>query len=236
MKDAINNAVFIYERSRKKKAMKKTAVLQFPGTNCDRDTLKALAPFRPELLFSADGLNIREYRAFVIPGGFSHGDYLRAGALAARSPAMRDVARAAKKGAPVLGICNGFQILCEARLLEGALVENQSGRFADGWSALTVQNEAPFWGAGWGAKNIRLPIAHGEGRYHAPPDTLKKLEDKGRIWLSYDENPNGSLSGIAGIMSWEGNTAGLMPHPERAMAGWMGGAAGQLFFRFLESA
>ena len=196
--------------------------------------MKALSPFRPELLFSANPVNISEYRAFVIPGGFSHGDYLRAGALAAHSPAMEDVARAAKKGLPILGICNGFQILCEARLLEGALVKNESGRFVDCWSDLTVQSENPFWGGGWGAGKIRLPIAHGEGYYHAPPEALKRLQDKGQIWLVYDKNPNGSLNGIAGIASGEGNVAGLMPHPERAMADWMGGSDGRLFFRFLE--
>ncbi len=215
--------------------MKKTAVLQFPGTNCDRDTLKALAPFRPALLFSADPINISEYRAFVIPGGFSHGDYLRAGALAARSPAMRDVARAAKKGAPVLGICNGFQILCEAGILEGALVSNESGRFADGWSRLEFQNQNRFWASSCGrGKKIRLPIAHGEGRFFAPPETLKKLEGNGQIWLSYENNPNGSLNDIAGIISEAGNAAGLMPHPERAAHDWMGGSDGRLFFQFLE--
>lgn len=208
--------------------MKKVGILQFPGSNCDRDVFKAVQSYHPEFLISSEPVEIKNYRAFIIPGGFSHGDYLRAGALAARSKAMKDIIQAARRGWPVLGICNGFQVLCEAGLLEGALLPNKGGRFIDEWSELELKKSNPFWPAG---KEIRLPIAHGEGCYYAGPDLLKKLQDENQIWLSYKNNPNGSLLNIAGLSNK--NIAGLMPHPERAIAQWMGGQDGLSFFQNL---
>ena len=169
-----------------------------------------------------------------MPGGFSYGDYLRAGALAVSSPVMRDIIESAQKGWPVLGICNGFQILCEAGLLEGALLPNRQARFVEGWSVLQVENSNPLWGTEQGVKTeIKLPIAHGEGCYFLFEEGLKKLEDNNQIWISYKQNPNGSIKNIAGVMNKKGNVAGLMPHPERAVADWMGGTDGLSFFKHL---
>ena len=232
--------------------MKKVGVLQFPGSNCDRDVFKALKSLspkmpaqpsvpkntaealqeagRPEFLTSADRINIKDYKAFIVPGGFSYGDYLRAGALARFAPIMRDLIQAGKKGWPILGICNGFQILCESGLLEGVLMPNKKGRFLDEWSELKLENQNDFWPS---QQEFKLPIAHGEGSYYIPQDQLKKLQDNNQIWISYKNNPNGSVENIAGLMNEPGNVAGLMPHPERAVAGWMGGTAGLNFFQNL---
>ena len=212
--------------------MKKIGILQFPGSNCDKDVFKAVAQSQtkaqPEFLISSEPVKIKNYKAFIIPGGFSHGDYLRAGALASRSPAMKDIIQAGHRGWPILGICNGFQILCEAGLLEGALLPNKEGRFIDEWSELEVENANPFWKA---SPKLCLPIAHGEGRYYAGEELLKKLQDQNQIWISYKDNPNGSLLNIAGISNK--NIVGLMPHPERATANWMGGKDGLSFFENL---
>jgi phosphoribosylformylglycinamidine synthase len=164
-----------------------------------------------------------------VPGGFSFGDYLRAGRLAAKSPVMKDVIAAAKSGRPVLGICNGFQILCEVKLLPGVLLKNNVGRFIDRWVDLKLQKKESFW---YGAKDqkIRIPIAHGQGRYYADSDTLKSLQEKGQIWWTYEQNPNGSLLDIAGLTDESGRVAALMPHPERCVAEWMGGKDGFSFF------
>ena len=210
--------------------MKKTGILQFPGSNCDRDVFKAVKNFYPEFLPSSQSIEIKNYRAFIVPGGFSYGDYLRAGALAAKSPAMRDLIPAARKGWPILGICNGFQVLCEAGLLEGALLNNKQGRFIDEWSDLQLENHNSFWPVD---SEIKLPIAHGEGCYFISDEGLKSLKDNKQIWIKYRNNPNGSLENIAGVMNKKGNVAALMPHPERAMAKWMGGADGCSFFEKL---
>ena len=207
--------------------MKKIGIVQFPGSNCDEDVFKALKNFSPEILPSSQSFDRKDYQAFIIPGGFSYGDYLRAGALAASSPVMRDVVQAAYKGWPVLGICNGFQVLCETGLLEGALLPNRQARFIDEWSVLKLENKNSFWGA---EEEMKLPIAHGEGCYFLFEEGLKKLQDNDQIWLTYKVNPNGSVKNIAGVMNEKGNVAGLMPHPERAVADWMGGRDGLSFF------
>ena len=208
--------------------MKKIGILQFPGGKCDRDVFQALKLKGAEFLPAHRPLDTRHYRAFVLPGGFSYGDYLRPGALAAFSPALRDLTRAVQKGCPVLGICNGFQILCEAGLLPGALLPNHSGRFIDGWMALDLCADTSFWPAG--KKALRLPIAHAQGAYYASQDILKKLEDQNQIWMRYRENPKGSTGGIARLTSYKGWVAGLMPHPERAVSDEIGGTDGLSFF------
>lgn len=208
--------------------MKPVGITRFLGTNCDRDVWQAVEALglTPKWLWHEDTFNPADYSAYVVPGGFSYGDYLRCGALAAKAPVMKSLGEAAAKGAPVLGICNGFQILCESRLLPGVLVRNESRKFIDKWVTLK-----PTGRSAWLkdlSKPLRLPIAHGEGRFHSEDDVLKKLNDKGQIWLKYEGGaPNGSLQDIAGVTNEAGNVAGLMPHPERAIHDWMGGEDGR---------
>ncbi len=208
-------------------------ITRFLGTNCDQDVWQAVAQSgaEPKWLWFNDRFDHKSLDAIVVPGGFSHGDYLRAGALAARMPVMESVAAAAQHGIPILGICNGFQILCEAGLLPGVLTTNVNLRFIDQWVLLDIQASNPHWGAGLQAgARIRLPIAHAQGRYYVPDDHLKKMEDRGMIWLRYVKNPNGAIHDIAGIFNEAGNVAALMPHPERAVFDWMGSKDGCLFF------
>ena len=207
------------------------AVVSFPGSNCDRDTVRALSTvkgLRPSLLWHEDS-GIGRYDAVILPGGFSFGDYLRAGAIAARSPALGRVAKMADRGLPVLGICNGFQVLIEAGLLPGALLRNSALRFICRWVTIRVENNAtPFTRAMARGMTLRMPIAHNEGRYYAPKQVLSQLADSGRVVFRYcDEsgkvgpssNPTGTLDNIAGICNRDGNVVGLMPHPERAAEG-----------------
>lgn len=208
-------------------------VLRFPGTNCDRDVFEAVASqgATPQWLWHADRFDPKGYRALILPGGFSYGDYLRAGALAARSPVMESAREAAKRGVPILGICNGFQILCEAKLLPGVLIRNQGLRFIDDWVELKLAGQQPHF-----AKRLapgvkaRLPIAHADGRFFAEDDELKRLHDNAQVWWTYSNNPNGAAHDIAGVMNEAKNVAALMPHPERAMHEWMGGTDGAAFF------
>lgn len=212
----------------------KCGVVRFPGTNCDRDVFQAveMAGQEAHWLWHADLFDAKAYDALFLPGGFSYGDYLRSGALAARARAMTSVREAAERGVPVLGICNGFQILTEAKLLPGALIKNQSLRFNDDWVDLKVRNTNTFFAPNLnGGARARLPIAHGDGRYFIEEDDLKRLEDNGQIWLTYENNPNGSICDIAGVTNEKGNVAALMPHPERAMQDWMGGTDGFGFFK-----
>ncbi|MCC7372294.1 MAG: phosphoribosylformylglycinamidine synthase I [Chloroflexi bacterium] len=204
------------------------AVVVFPGTNCDQETLYVLGAVLgqdAEPVWHAD-TDLARFDAIVLPGGFSYGDHLRAGAIARFSPVMRSVAEQAKRDRIVVGICNGFQVLCEAGLLPGALLPNAGGAFASQWVHCRVESEQSALTAGVPAGTVlRLPIAHGEGRYVAPPETLAELESSGRVIFRYADavgavtdasNPNGSLGNIAGIASAGGNVVGLMPHPERA--------------------
>lgn len=223
----------------------KFAVLRFPGSNCDQDCLRAL---RDNFGRTADPVwhketSVAGYDVIIIPGGFSYGDYLRCGAFARYSPVMAAVREAASRGTPVLGICNGFQILCEAGLLPGALVRNRGLHFICRHVHLRLEQTAsPFTSHGSKGQVLRIPIAHGEGCYFAAPDTLQRLEDGGRIAFRYcspggeitpDANPNGSLANIAGILDDRGNVLGLMPHPERACEQRLGGTDGRLIFASL---
>lgn len=212
--------------------MKRIGVVRFPGTNCDQDVWEALESlsFTPTWLWHRDHFNVSDVTAIVIPGGFSYGDYLRCGALAARSPVMASVAEAAKKGVPVLGICNGFQILCEAQLLPGVLRRNRTRRFIDQWVVLNLQNTCKRWGPEATGVKVRLPVAHGEGCYMIDESGRKRLEDRGQVWWTYSDDINGSMANIAGVMNESKNVAALMPHPERAFASWMGGTDGKVFF------
>ncbi|HEV2120734.1 MAG TPA: phosphoribosylformylglycinamidine synthase I [Candidatus Bathyarchaeia archaeon] len=208
--------------------MVKVAVVQFPGSNCDLDALEILqkiVKIPTELVWHKD-LKNDLYDAYVLPGGFSYGDYLRAGAIAAASPSLETIGEATDEGKPVLGICNGFQILVEAGILPGAVLRNTGLRFVCKWTRLRVEStRTPFTRQAIKGQILRIPIAHNEGRYYLDKDQLAELEMNKQIVLRYvdendipteDSNPNGSLDNIAGICNKEGNVMGLMPHPERA--------------------
>jgi phosphoribosylformylglycinamidine synthase I len=223
----------------------KIAVVQFPASNCDQDCLRAL---RDGLNVEAEYLwhkqtSVSGFDAIILPGGFSYGDYLRCGAIARFSPIMRAVVRAANEGMPVIGICNGFQILCEAGLLPGALVRNQSLHFVCQPVWLRVETyETPITTSLKGKSVLRMPIAHGEGSYFADETTLATLESKRQVVFRYaDEsgdvtsksNPNGSMRNIAGICNEARNVVGMMPHPDRAWDRQLGSEDGKLLFASL---
>lgn len=211
-------------------AKPRVGVVRFPGTNCDRDVFEAIGQSgaEPVWLWHADLFESKQFSALVLPGGFSYGDYLRSGALAARAVAMKSVREAAQYGTPILGICNGFQILCESGLLPGALTRNRGLRFIDSWVELKKAGGRTLFGAKvQPGSRLRIPIAHADGRFVADEATVASLRDRDQVWLQYTENPNGSIGDIAGITNSEGNVAGLMPHPERAYHDWMGGSDGR---------
>lgn len=202
-------------------------VITFPGTLDDGDAARAVrrAGAEPVALWHADG-ELKDVDAVVVPGGFSYGDYLRSGAISALAPVMRSVVDAAEKGMPVLGICNGFQILTEAHLLPGALTRNQKLNFHCVDTLLTVENNQTAWtqGLDQGA-GILIPAKHGEGRFQAEKHVLEELEGEGRVVFRYTDNFNGSLNSIAGICSKNGRVVGLMPHPEHAIDTLVGPSA-----------
>ncbi len=211
----------------------KFAVIQFPGSNCDfdllwaiRDVMQAEAEFvwhEEKSLAGFDGV--------LIPGGFSYGDYLRCGAIASFSNVMPEIKRLAAEGKPVFGTCNGFQILIEAGLLPGALIQNDSLKFVSKWQNLKVNNNSKFTTVFSKDEVISLPIAHGEGKYIADEETLADLKNNGQIVFTYaNGNPNGSALDIAGICNQEGNILGMMPHPERAVESLLGGNDGKKMF------
>ena len=192
-------------------------VITFPGTLDDVDALRAvrLAGAEPRQLWHADN-DLTGVDAVVVPGGFSYGDYLRSGAIAAQAPMMAAVVEAAKRGMPVLGICNGFQILTEAGLLPGALTRNQGLNFHCVDTYLEVENTETAWTSQLGER-IYVPAKHGEGRFQAAPETIEALEKEGRVVFRYSDNFNGSINGIAGVTNETGRVVGLMPHPEHAI-------------------
>ncbi len=214
----------------------KTAVIRFPGSNCDQDAYFSLnedVGVTAEYVWH-ESTSLSGFDAVVIPGGFTYGDYLRCGAMAARAPIMAEVARFAREGRPVLGICNGFQALCEAGLLPGALLLNGDQKFHCETVELVAVNRKSFWTRGIPeSKNIRIPIAHGEGRYICDGNTLKRLQDDDLIAFRYLVNPNGSLDDIAGVVNAAGNVLGLMPHPERATRAILGATDGLVVLRAL---
>lgn len=220
----------------------KWAVVVFPGSNCDRDAYRAVAEVLGDeaVYVRHDATSLAGADAVILPGGFSYGDYLRPGALARFAPVMEAVRGFAAAGGPVIGICNGFQILCEAGLLPGVLVRNAGQRFRCQPVYLRVENpHTPFTGRFQRGQVIRMPIAHGEGNYLAPRHVLDELEREGRIVFRYCDpsgqateaaNPNGSARNIAGITNARGNVVGLMPHPERAVEPYMTSTDGLAVF------
>lgn len=223
----------------------KVAVVTFPGSNCDYDCYHALKleeGFEPEFRWHRDP-ELGAVDAVLLPGGFSYGDYLRAGAIARFSPIMESVIRFARGGGPVLGVCNGFQMLCEAGLLPGGFLRNTSLRFRSHPVCLRVERSDTLFTSRYRKGQIlRIPIAHGEGNYHAEPEALAELEGEGRIVFRYvtadgelapEANPNGSAHHIAGIINATGNVLGMMPHPERAVEEILGSTDGRGLFRSL---
>lgn len=198
----------------------RAAVVTFPGSNCDDDTvdtLSRLAGFETERVWHKDVVSFSDYQLVVLPGGFSYGDYLRCGAMAALSPVMQGVKEFAGSGGLVLGICNGFQILCESRLLPGSLTLNEGRNFICRDTTLkTAASRAPWTSEMKEGEAIEFPIAHGDGRYWIDPGGLESLQKNNQILFTYAQNPNGSTGDIAGICNEKGNVFGLMPHPERA--------------------
>ena len=211
--------------------MKPVGVLRFPGTNCDRDIWKSLElkNYQPYWIWYQDDFNPDDFTAFVVPGCFSYGDYLRSGALAALSPAMQCLKKADEMGKPIFGICNGFQILCEAGMLPGALMRNESGRFIDQWVDLKLQNKSQ-WSPYQEGDVYRMPMAHADGRFFIDEAGWRELNDNKQVWRTYESNPNGSIGDVAGIMNKKGNVVGMMPHPDRALFSWMGSEDGLKFF------
>lgn len=224
------------------------AVIVFPGSNCDRDVAVALAAAmgRPPAMVWHRETSLPPCDLIVVPGGFSYGDYLRSGAMAAHSPIMRAVIGRAKAGTPVLGICNGFQILAEAGLLPGVLMRNASLKFVCRDVYLRVERADTVFTGGYTAGQIlRVPVAHHDGNYFADAETLQRLEAGGQIAFRYcdaggaitaEANPNGSLANIAGVLNEAGNVLGMMPHPERLADPLLGGADGAPMFSRLAEA
>ena len=214
-----------------------TAVVVFPGSNCDRDLAVALEQVTgraPAMVWHGDS-DLPDGVDFIgLPGGFSYGDYLRSGAMAARSPIMRAVAEAAGRGVPVIGVCNGFQTLTEAGLLPGALMRNAGLNYICRTVPLTVENSQSLFTAAYRAgETINIPIAHHDGNFQADAETLDRLEGEGRVAFRYAETVNGSARSIAGILNDAGNVLGMMPHPERAFETAHGNSDGRRLFEGL---
>lgn len=215
----------------------KTAVVVFPGSNCDRDlavAFEAVSGAKPAMIWHRETELPDDIDLIGVPGGFSYGDYLRSGAMAARSPIMQAVAKAADRGAYVLGICNGFQVLTESGLLPGALLRNAGGHFVCRDVALTVENTQSAFTSRYDAgETISFPVAHHDGNYFADAGLLDRLEGEGRVALRYAESCNGSARDIAGILNEAGNVLGMMPHPERVIEAAHGSTDGRRLFEGL---
>ncbi len=208
--------------------MRTVALIIFPGSNCDCDTEKALRMVGARVRrVSYKERDLGGVSGIILPGGFSYGDYLRAGAIASCVPIMEEVRRKVKQGVPLLAICNGFQIATQASLLPGVLLPNDTGRFICRCVSVRIASESPYFTSACSTKHLSIPIAHKEGRFYAPVEVIKALREEGRIALTYtkasgdSDNPNGSCHDIAGIYDKERRILGMMPHPERAMGGHM---------------
>ena len=214
----------------------KIGIVVFPGSNCDHDCYRAVKKITGAEVFFLwhKESSLQNADVVIVPGGFSYGDYLRSGAIARFSPIMKEVTAAANKGLPVLGICNGFQILTEAGLLPGVLMRNQSLHFiCDMVSIKLEKTRAPFTKKGKLGTVYRMPIAHMDGNYFADDETLRRLEGEGQVVFRYLNNPNGSARNIAGICSKKGNILGMMPHPERCAEDVLGNQDGRKLFESL---
>jgi len=213
----------------------KVAIIQFPGSNCDKDTLHVLSsiPKVNATLIWHNEFDDDSFDAAILPGGFSFGDHLRAGAIAAHSSAMQTIRQMAATGKPILGICNGFQILIEAGLLPGALLRNASLRFVCKWTNLNVESTDTAFTCNFeGSARVRMPIAHNEGRFFSDDTLLTTLEKNKQIVMRYsDENPTGTLDDIVAISNVDANVVGMMPHPERASSSFLGGTDGLKVFQ-----
>ena len=220
----------------------KFGIVVFPGTWSDRDTHHAVSEVLgqdAEYIWHGDE-KLDQFDAIVLPGGFSYGDFLRCGAIARFSPVMEAVTAFAERGGPVIGICNGFQVLCESGLLPGVLMRNDHLEFRCIWTDLRVENSSTiFTSASIEGQTLHIPMSHGEGNYQADADTIKRLEDNGQVVFRYadtngnvtpDINPNGSINNIAGIVNEHGNVLGIMPHPEKACEKLIGGDDGNVIF------
>jgi phosphoribosylformylglycinamidine synthase subunit PurQ / glutaminase len=215
----------------------KSAVIVFPGSNCDRDAARALERLTGKptsMVWHKDTTLPEGTDLVVLPGGFSYGDYLRSGAMSAKSPIVRDVVAHAERGGLVLGICNGFQVLTETQLLPGALLRNAGLKFSCKEVPLAIANvNTPFTRAYRETRETNIPIAHGDGRYYADDETLDRVEGEGQVIFRYMANPNGSARDIAGVINGRGNVMGMMPHPERASDPVLGRTGGTAVFQSL---
>jgi phosphoribosylformylglycinamidine synthase len=217
--------------------MTRVAILRYPGTWSERDFAHALSQIEgveSEIQWHEDA-DLRGFEAAIVPGGFSYGDYLRAGAIAKLSPGTKELRRFASEGGTILGSCNGFQILCEAGLLPGALIRNADLQYRSDWVRIRVESERTRFTAGLGGEVLRMPIGNGEGCWVADPETHARIEEAGQVVFRYVDdrgavtaaaNPNGSLGNIAGVTNETGNVVGLMPHPERCVEALLGGTDG----------
>ncbi|MDO8379081.1 phosphoribosylformylglycinamidine synthase subunit PurQ [Phenylobacterium sp.] len=213
----------------------KAAVIVFPGSNCDRDCKVAIersTGASVDMVWHGDTALPHGIDLIVLPGGFSYGDYLRCGAMAALSPIMNDVKLAAERGVATVGICNGFQILCEAGMLPGALLRNEALKYVCKPVELEVTNAQTRFTAGYaGRREVTMTVGNGEGNFFADPETLARIEGEGQVVFRYKDNPNGSAHAIAGVVNARGNVLGLMPHPDRAFEPELGSADGAILFQ-----
>ena len=213
----------------------KAAVVVYPGSNCDRDCKVAIersTGAKVEMIWHAETSLPQGLDLIVLPGGFSYGDYLRCGAMAAQSPVMAEVKKAADRGVAVAGICNGFQVLCEAHMLPGALLRNVALKYICKPVALEVANGQTRFTAGYqGRREVKMTVGNGEGNFFADEATLERIEGEGQVVFRYLENPNGSAGDIAGIVNAKGNVLGMMPHPDRAFEDELGSCDGAVLFQ-----